>query len=99
MTCSKQCIAELEKHGILGGEDPYFQAIRFGCLHQLPVDEIVLGILVAHHMQQLVGMLPDGDELSPEEKKQAVQMLRNGKSANEVFKKLRPGSTPKPKKP
>lgn len=99
MNCAKQCIAELDKHDIPGEDVPYIDAIRFGCLHHLPVDEIVLGILVADRMLRLVDMLPDGDELSPEEKKQAVHMLRQGKSAKQVFEKLRPGTTPKPKKP
>lgn len=99
MTCAKECIDELGKLGVDASSDPYLEAVRFGCLHHLPPAVIVAGIWLAYRMFLLVNSLPDGNNLSPADKDEAVKLFREEKTVEEVFKALRPNATPKPKKP
>lgn len=94
MTCAKDCIDELEKHGIDGKADPYLQSITTACAHFLPFEEIASQILLMVNMANLTVMLPGGDVLSPDEQKKAVKLLREGKTLAEIFKALRPGVAP-----
>lgn len=95
MSCAKETVSALKEHGIDGQVEPYIGAIRFYCLHSFPVDEIVSQILLASDLLKLTAMLPDGDMLSDVERTLAIKLLRDGKSVVDIFKQLRPKSTPK----
>lgn len=95
MTCAKETVTALKMHGIDGLAEPYIGAIRFFCLHSFPVGEIVSQILLASDLLKLIAMLPDGDSLLDADRAIAIKLLREGKSVVDIFKKLRPKSTPK----
>lgn len=99
MTTVKECIAELGKRGIDGTQEPIIGILKYFCVCDFDLYEIVLPIIAAEGMLHLNAMLPDGDKLTPDEKKLAIKMLKEGKTVVEVFKELRPGVTPKPKTP
>lgn len=86
MTPVKDCIAKLKAHNIDANAEPYLGAVRFHCLHEFPIDEIVWHIVSCVRLHEMVSMLADGQTLSPTERLEAIALFKSGKSVLEVMK-------------